>query len=804
MDRTITSDKERVSRAEKNKNGKQWFKDKADLLDGRHNTNYLGYGGVSEYRRKKVNYDLFNNILNLEDFEYVCQPFGAEAGELPAKMVNRDIVSGKVKALLGMEMKRAFPYSVLATNSEATTRKEQEEFGRIKQFVINSIVEPIKQEIELKYQQQLQGDLTEDQKAQIQQQIKQELEAATPPQIREYMQREHQDPAEVLGQQLLNFLIKKLDVKRKFSKGFKHGLISGEEVFYVGEMNDHPFMAEVNPIRFGYDKSPDEEFIENGEWAIAEYRLVPSEVVKFFGKQLKPREIDKIYENYAYYTDQSVYEELFTFREDTRVTESNTIRVLHCTWKSLRKIKFLTYLDKNGKQQEMIVDESYKLNREAGDISIVSEWMPEVYETWKIGPDVYVNMRAIPGQFKDLDNLHECKLPYYGVAYDNLNSETTSLVDRMKVYQYYYNIVMYRLELLLASDKGKKVLMNINAIPDSAGIDIEKWQYFFESTPFMWYDPNEEGTEYSDANTIAKQIDLSLVSDIAKYIDLANYLKAECGKSVGITEQVEGQIGPNEAVTNTRQNITQSSHILEPYFDLHNHVKRNVLQALLEQAKVTYSRTQPEVLSYVLDDLSQEVIKMDISLLENSTLGIFIADSAKADEIKNMIQQLAHAALQNQKVEFSDVISVVKSESIPEAEEKLKVAEDNRRKFESSQTDKTIQAQAEQAEKMRQFEREKHQMEMEKIQLKEEERRKTEIIKASFMGASFNPDQDADNDGINDFLEVASKNADLQVKIGKQKLDEEKFRYQKEKDAKDQKLKEKELELKKKQGNTKK
>ena len=802
MDRTITSDKERVSRAEKNKNGKQWFKDKADLLDGRHNTNYLGYGGVSEHRRKKVNYDLFNNILNLEDFEYVCQPFGAEAGELPAKMVNRDIVSGKVKALLGMEMKRAFPYSVLATNSEATTRKEQEEFGRIKQFVINSIVEPIKQEIELKYQQQLQGDLTEDQKAQIQQQIKQELEAATPPQIREYMQREHQDPAEVLGQQLLNFLIKKLDVKRKFSKGFKHGLISGEEVFYVGEMNDHPFMAEVNPIRFGYDKSPDEEFIENGEWAIAEYRLVPSEVVKFFGKQLKPREIDKIYENYAYYTDQSVYEELFTFREDTRVTESNTIRVLHCTWKSLRKIKFLTYLDKNGKQQEMIVDESYKLNREAGDISIVSEWMPEVYETWKIGPDVYVNMRAIPGQFKDLDNLHECKLPYYGVAYDNLNSETTSLVDRMKVYQYYYNIVMYRLELLLASDKGKKVLMNINAIPDSAGIDIEKWQYFFESTPFMWYDPNEEGTEYSDANTIAKQIDLSLVSDIAKYIDLANYLKAECGKSVGITEQVEGQIGPNEAVTNTRQ--TQSSHILEPYFDLHNHVKRNVLQALLEQAKVTYSRTQPEVLSYVLDDLSQEVIKMDISLLENSTLGIFIADSAKADEIKNMIQQLAHAALQNQKVEFSDVISVVKSESIPEAEEKLKVAEDNRRKFESSQTDKTIQAQAEQAEKMRQFEREKHQMEMEKIQLKEEERRKTEIIKASFMGASFNPDQDADNDGINDFLEVASKNADLQVKIGKQKLDEEKFRYQKEKDAKDQKLKEKELELKKKQGNTKK
>ena len=176
------------------------------------------------------------------------------------------------------------------------------------------------------------------------------------------------------------------------------------------------------------------------------------------------------------------------------------------------------------------------------------EWIPEVYETWKIGTDKYVRMRPIPGQFKDLDNLYHCKLPYYGVIYDNMNSQETSLMDRLKVYQYYFNIVMYRLEILLASDKGKKILMNINAIPSESGIDVKKWKYFMDASPVMWFDPSEEGMEYSDVNTMAKAIDLSLASDIDKYIQLAEYLRTQAGLSVGITPQVEGQISAQDAV----------------------------------------------------------------------------------------------------------------------------------------------------------------------------------------------------------------------------------------------------------------
>jgi len=755
---------ERLSMSEKEADNKAWYKQQADMLDVRHTDVSIINNGISEYKRMKVNYDLFNNILNMRDFEYVCKPFGSEVGELPAQMINRDIVSGKIKALLGMEIKKPFSWNVIATNPEATTRKEQEEFGRIKQWVTSQIMMPIQQQIMMKYQQELEGrELTPEEQQQIQQQVEQEMESATPEEVRKYMEREHQDPAEVLSQQLLEYLVQKCDLKRKFNNAFKHALISAKGIMYVGIVNGEPEVWNVNSLRFNYDRSPDIEFVEDSEFATCEYRMTPSEVVRYFGDELSEEEIDKLYSN----SDKSFdnHRNLQRWLEDDYANDffdysnenPNTIRVLHCVWKSLRKIGFLSYIDENQELQETIVDEHYKLNRDAGDVSLDWEWIPEVYQTWKIQNDIYVKMQPLEGQFKDLDNLYHCKLPYYGAIYDNMNSQETSLMDRLKVYQYYYNIVMYRLELLLASDKGKKVLMNINMIPDSAGIDIKKWQYFMESTPYMWYDPNEEGTHYNDVNTIAKVIDLSLASDIQKYMEIAEYLRQQAGRSVGITDQVEGQIAPQEAVSNTRQSLVQSSYILEWYFETHNHVKRNVLQALIEIAKVSYSNSNQKKIAYFLDDMSQQMLTIDTGLLDNSTIGIFVASSLKSEETKETVKQLAHAAMQNQMIELSDLITILRQDNLVEMEETLKLAETERNQRQQEVQQQQIQAQQEESKAQREFLKEKHQMDKELIVLRETERRETEIAKVSITGMSFNPNLDKNNNNINDFLEVADQ-----------------------------------------------
>lgn len=789
---------QRISFTKKNANKKAWYKEQADMLDVEHSDINYGHGDVSESRRMKVNYDLFNNILDLSDFEYVCKPFGAEAGELPAKMVNRDIVSAKVKAVLGMEMKRPFSYKVVATNPEATSRREQAQFEKMKEFVIGEIMTPIKQEIEIKYQQQSQGqELTPEQVQEIQQKIQQETKSQTPEEVKEYMERDYQDPSEIMSHQLLQYLTQKCDLKRKFNDALKHGLLSAKGIMYVGILNGEPEAWNVNSLRFRCDKSPDTPFIEDGEWATVSYPMVPSEIIKYFGDELTQDEIDTIYASWAGNRKDLDEEDFFQISElQNSFDDNSTIPVVHCVWKSLRKIGFLYYLDENDKEQMMIVDEKYKINTDAGDLKIDWEWIPEVYETWKIkaSDSIYVNMRPIPGQFKDLNNLYHCKLPYYGVIYDNMNSQETSLMDRLKVYQYYYNIVMYRLELLLASDKGKKVLMNINMIPDSAGIDIEKWQYFMESTPYMWYDPNEEGKTYADASTVAKVLDLSLISDIQKYIEIAEYLRQQCGRSVGITDQVEGQIGPRESVGNTQQSLAQTSNLLEPYFNLHDHLKKNVLQALVEMGKIAYSGEAEKKLPYVLDDMSIEILNLDMGMLDGATLGLFVADSGQAQDVLDNLKQLSHAAMQNQKIELSDVISTLKKDNLADAEAGLKAAETERFEREQAANQANLKAQAEEAEKIRQREREKHEEEKELVVLKEEERRKTVIQQAALMGASFNPDADEDNDGKNDFVELAQKGVENNMKVNEQQLNREKFEHQKQTDKKklaqaDEKLK---------------
>ncbi len=288
---------------------------------------------------------------------------------------------------------------------------------------------------------------------------------------------------------------------------------------------------------------------------------------------------------------------------------------------------------------------------------------------------------CIVDQFKvkllDLENLYNCTLPYVGAFYDTLNSKITSTMDRIKSFQYFYDVILYRMELLMASDKGKILAMNINAIPKSAGLDLDKFIYFMEANHLAIFNPTEEGMrggQGGDVTNLVKEIDMSLVSDIKKYIDIANFIDERCGIVIGVTKSMEAQIGASEAVSNTRQNIQQASHILRPHFELHSTVKGNVLRKLIETAKVAYTIGKPRKLSYVLDDMSVQMLSVDQELLENSTYGLFVSNSSKAEEAKQAVIQLSRAALQNQQADLIDIVKIIRSESIPEAEELLQVA----------------------------------------------------------------------------------------------------------------------------------
>jgi len=781
----------KLSRFAKEKSGKQWYKDMIDFLDYRTQLNYVDFD-MGRYTNDRINYNLFNGIIDKRDFEYIYAPYGQEVGELPADFTHKDIISQKIKVLLGMEMERPFAWTITAVNPEATTRKEQQKFNMIKQWVIQQIMQPIREEIEMAYTEKMKGQqLTEEEQAQIQQQIEKEMQARTPDEVLKYMKREHQDPAEVMMNQLLNYVVKEQDVERKFNKGMKNATITSKEIYWVGEMNDKPVMYVVNPLHFDYDKNNDEPFIETGEWAGVEYWMTPTEVITFFGTELTDKQIDDIYEKYNF----KGQEEVWNFTDQS--ISVGKVRVLHRTWKALRKIGFLTFIDENGEVQTQLVNEGFKANKEHPDfISLTWEWIPEVYEGYKIDNDIYVKLRPVPGQTKNLNNLYECYLPYVGGIYDNDNSLPTSLIDRMKVYQWYYNIIMYRIELLMASDKGKLLLMNINMIPTSAKIDMDKWLYYADALKIGWMNPNEEGNAGTDVTNAAKEIDMSLISDIQKYIELAEYVDQKAGQVIGVTKEMEAQIGQYQAVQNTQQALRQANYIVEPYFDFHNIIKRNALTQLMHVTRAVYSYNDVEVLDYVLDDFSREIVRLDKELLAMSHYGLYITDSMKTMKIKEAIEQLALTAMQNQTIELSDVIKALKNDNITTVTEQLEVAEDKKYQKEMQKVQADNEARMQELEATQKFEREKWKHEENLVVLKEKERRETELQKQAILAMGFDENKDRNNNNIPDVLEVAKAAIDAEAKGKQLSLEEMKFKHQQEVDKKKLEIEEKKLKQK--------
>ena len=759
---------------------KDWYKQEADRIRNLEEEVYDSMGNSFNKKDQiRKNYNIFKNKINPEDYNSILRPFGENIDvEIIEEIENEDIVSSKIKAVVGMEMKRSFPYKVIAINPEATSRKEKVYYDKIKEYVVNYTMKPIREQVQMAQQQQLQGqELSAEQQQQIQQQLQKQIDDATPERIKKYMERDHQDVAEVAGNHILNYLKNKENLMHKFSKSFLYGLLAGYEIGYIGERNGHPSFDVISPedIYFSHVKSG---FIEDAEKIVCRYYLSPSEILTKFGRELSKKEIKDIYE-----TNVDTFEDDFDFSKDDINEYSRNICVEHCLWKGVRKIKEVVSKDEEGELDISIEDESYELNPEVGDISCIEVFIPEIYETWVINlaEPIYLRMRPYPGQSFDPDDVYNKKMPYKGVLYDSLGGDSVALMSRLAGPQVFYNVIKTTLKRLIKSDKGKKLLLNIGVVPTSQGIDTEKFMNYFENSPFALINPNEEGNGYNDINTSAKVIDMSLISDIQKYIMILRDIKVEAGRSVGITEQVEGQISANEAVTNTKQSLMQSSQILEPYFHLHNEFKRQCLQGLLERAKIVYREETENKLSYITDDVSMKMFSFDGEFMSFQKLGVFVTDNIKINEVRQTLQQLALAAMQNQKAELSDIISVFKVESLSEAEEILKVAEDARRLQEQEMQSQAQQQEMQKIEKMEEMSEKEHERKKDIITHTEEERRKTEVVKGAMMASSYNPEADLDKDGVNDYVEVATKIAKIDLEEQKVGIEKEKLQLEKDK-----------------------
>ena len=735
-------------------------------------------------------YDLYNSIYNEKDLKYVTNPFKQQDG-FPAMAQDYNIIKPKIDLLLGEETKRPFNFRVTRTSDIATSEMQDKAKQMLIDYIQATIMSKLGPEEQQRYQQALESG-----------------EIMTPEQIQKYMSKDYKDIAEITAYHSLNYLKNKLNITHEFFKGWKDALIGGEEIYYVGVLNGQPCMQRINPLYFDYDtETSDIEFIHEAQWCCYEMIMSATEIYDRLYDKMSEKQLNELLELMEDGAKGGINPELRKTSLDYAHIKlhningftsnpfdgSDNIRLWHCCWKSFKKIGFVTVIDpETGMPEEYEVDETYK---ETGmELNVEWKWIIEVWEGYRYGEDGYVGIQPVDYQYVSADNPNAQRLPYTGVIYNNTNSRPRSLVSMMKPLQYMYIVLWYRLELAMSRDKGKVVNMDITQIPKSMNIDVSKWMHYLSAlgvnfiNPYEegWDIPGREGGKPSQFNQITA-LDLSMANTIDQYINLMDKIESMLSEISGVSKQREGAIASNELVGNVERSVVQSAHITEPWFWVHNQVKKEAITMLLNTAKYVWKDNKTE-LHYILDDATRAFITLSENFFYED-YDIFVEDTTKNQQQIEALRNLMQPAMQNG-ASLLDIAEIITMDNVTMIKNRLEEIEQKR--MEQQQAIEEAQAQREQQMIQMQNEVKEEELmikeaEMDLEKYKIDSDNATKITVAQLNAYRGVEDMDQDNNGIPDPIEIAnqalaerkqasdeaSKQFEFNTKIREQKMKKE-------------------------------
>lgn len=668
---------------------------------------------------KRVNYDLFNGKLHMQDLELILNPEGLKENTTPTRIQHYPIINSKLRVLSGEESKRVFDYKVVVTNpnaiSEIENAKKSQLFGQLQQMVAQQ------SQSEEEYQQNLQK-------------------------MSDYFMYEWQDAREVRANELLNHYKKEYNIPALFNKGFMDAAIVGEEIYKCDIVGGEPTIERVNPLKIRIFKSGFSNKIEDADVIITEDYLSPGQVIDAYYDVLTKKDVEYIEsapditgeadelghrdERYGFINHHMI--------DDTLGADSNNngfffdplglfsdagndlmpfdtygnVRVLKVYWKSKRKIKKVKYYDpETGEETFDFFPENYVLNKDLGEEEEIY-YINEAWEGTKIGKEIYVNIRPRIVQYNRLSNPSRCHFGIVGSIYNMNDDRPYSFVDMMKPYNYLYDVVHDRLNKMLAKNWGKIITLDLAKVPKDWTVD--KWLYFAKKNNIAVIDSFKEGNIGASMGKLAGGlnnasngvIDAELGNSIQQHINILEFIKLEMSEVVGITRQREGQVSNRETVGGVERATVQSSHITEWIFTTHDDVKKRALECFLETAKIALKGKKLKF-SYILSNGSQKIMEIDGDEFAEADYGLIVDSSNASQDINQKLDMLAQAALQNQAVSFSTIMKLYGSASIAEKQRMIENNEKQLQERQDQQAQQAQQAQQETLEAKRQMEQAK-------------------------------------------------------------------------------------------------
>lgn len=595
----------------------------------------------------------------------------------------------------------------------------------------------------------------------------------------------------------------------------KYGYLMNEEQLLRLE-NIYPVKASLYPVQGYQNDGTFYDATKSYEW-------------NTYPPSLAMRQFNSVTETFLAAGD-TIIDQILSESEDMfDYGRYDMLRLSTVYWKSQKRIGYLTTLTEEGFPETSIVSEDFRVTmKPVYDTSVINkkdhttlvygehvEWI-WINETWggvKIGPNrptfygtedtsgfepIYLNCKPLKYQFKGDYTMYGCKLPVEGAVFNDRNTKSTSMVDKLKPYQIGFNLVNNQISDILIDELGTVIVLDHNTLPQSsAGEDWGRHNYAkayvaMKNFNILPLDTSIANTENATNFQHFQKLDLEQSNRLLSRVNLSNYFKQQAFEAIGITPQRMGQqIGQSMTATGIETALNMSFAQTEMYFVKHSeYLMPRVHQMRTDLAQYYHSKNPSVRLSYVtsLDErINFEMNGTDLLLRD---LNVFITSRVNHREIMEKIRGLA---INNNTAGASifDLGNIIKAESIAEIDHTLKNIEEKNNKMR--------QEEMQSKQQLEQYIQEQENIRLQQKQLFESQQseldREKDIAVAEIRAASATGLMDTDKNGENDYIDTLKYLDQRQANQQKNNLDRDKLMQEQNLKNRMADLKEKELSV---------
>jgi hypothetical protein len=220
---------------------------------------------------------------------------------------------------------------------------------------------------------------------------------------------------------------------------------------------------------------------------------------------------------------------------------------------------------------------------------------------------------------------------------NNVNTKPSSLVDRLKPWQFFFNVLMNQCYHFFETEIAPFLVMSSDMLPNSKdwGGDegLSKWLAAARSGLGI-IDFSPSSNSIAQGGQFPKVIDLDMASRILSRMQLAMYIKQFAMEQVGMSPQRMAEVKATETATGINQAVQSSNMQTSVWFTTFFDCEKDGLQMQLDAAKMLQSTGRDFSVQTVKSDLSVEALKFSQEDGYLYDLHVYVTDSQ--EELRNL------------------------------------------------------------------------------------------------------------------------------------------------------------------------